>query len=472
MGKSSYFAEILILVILSHRLAYEKLNSQYNQLAMKKILFANIPFDGHFNPLTSIAMHLKSLGHDIRWYSGSIYQHKIEKLDIPYYPFVKAVDFNQHNVNEIFSERLKLDSQVSKLKYDIEHCFIRRSTEFYEDIKTINESWDFDLMISDIAFTGIPFIKDKLHKPVISIGVFPLTENSRDCPPAGLGLHPSYTFFGKIKQQFQRKMADQMIFKDLKKLYRNLFAQYGMESGTGNVFDVMGQKSDLLLQIGTPGFEYKRSDLSKNIRFIGALLPYAGTKKQTDHLGEILQKYQKVILVTQGTLEKDPEKIIVPTLEAFKDSNYLVIATTGGSKTQELTQRYPQQNIIIRDFIPFDEIMPHCDVYVTNGGYGGVMLGIENKLPLVVAGIHEGKNEINARVGYFKLGIDLKTEFPRPEQIKQSVEKVLSNSVYKINVKNLSQEFSSYNPQLLCEKYVNEVAGITQKMYASDPEYI
>ena len=29
-------------------------------------------------------------------------------------------------------------------------------------------------------------------------------------------------------------------------------------------------------------------------------------------------------------------------------------------------------------------------------GYGGVMLGIENQLPLVVAGLHEGKNEINA----------------------------------------------------------------------------
>ena len=213
MGKSSYFTAISIPVILSHQLAYEKLINRYNQLAMKKILFANIPFDGHFNPLTSIAMHLKSLGHDVRWYSGSIYKIKLDKLDIPYYPFVKAVDFNQHNVNEIFAERLKFKSQISKLKYDIEHSFILRSTEFYEDIKAINENWDFDLMISDIAFTGIPFVKDKLHKPVISIGVFPLTENSRDCPPAGLGLHPSDTFFGKIKQRFQRKMADQIIFR-------------------------------------------------------------------------------------------------------------------------------------------------------------------------------------------------------------------------------------------------------------------
>jgi UDP:flavonoid glycosyltransferase YjiC (YdhE family) len=33
----------------------------------KKILFANIPADGHFNPLTGIAMELKNQGHDVRW---------------------------------------------------------------------------------------------------------------------------------------------------------------------------------------------------------------------------------------------------------------------------------------------------------------------------------------------------------------------------------------------------------------------
>ena len=30
------------------------------ELAGKKILFANFPADGHFNPMTGIAVHLKS----------------------------------------------------------------------------------------------------------------------------------------------------------------------------------------------------------------------------------------------------------------------------------------------------------------------------------------------------------------------------------------------------------------------------
>ncbi|MGN7886392.1 glycosyltransferase [Dyadobacter sp. 22481] len=427
---------------------------------MKKILFANMPYEGHFNPLTGIAMHLKSLGHDVRWYSGSIFKEKIDSLGIPYYPFRKALDFNQHNVHILFPERDKIRGAVGKLKYDLKTAFILRSTEFYEDIREIDESWSFDLLISDIAFTGMPFVKEKLRKKVISVGVFPLIETSRDLPPTGLAMTPSNNFFGRRKQDFLRFFANKVIFREAAGLFARLFREHGMVPVSGNIFDVLCKKTDLLLQSGTPGFEYSRSDLSKKVRFVGPLLPFTkGGKGRTD-LGEQLGKYEKVILVTQGTMEKDPEKILVPTLDAFKNTPVLVIATTGGMGTSELQARYPQENIVIRDFIPFNEIMPHCDAYVTNGGYGGVMLGIQNQLPLVAAGIHEGKNEINARIGYFKLGIDLKTEFPTPEQIRAGVEKVLSDGTYKSNVKKLSREFKDYNPHLLCTQYIDDLLDI------------
>jgi len=106
--------------------------------------------------------------------------------------------------------------------------------------------------------------------------------------------------------------------------------------------------------------------------------------------------------------------------------------------------------------------MPFCHVYVTNGGYGGVLLSIQNKLPLVTAGVHEGKNEINARVGYFQLGVNLKTEKPAPAQVKQAVEEVLRNPVYKQRVGQLSDQFSQYNPLRLCEEYVNHIHAVNQ----------
>ena len=236
-----------------------------------------------------------------------------------------------------------------------------------------------------------------------------------------------------------------------------VLGSYGIHVNADNVFDLMPRKCSLVLQTGTPGFEYQRSDLSPNYKFVGPLLPYSPKKAGVRWYNEKLSTFKKVVLVTQGTVEKDASKLLVPTLEAFKNTEYLVVVTTGGSDTEKLRTQYSFPNVIIEDYIPFGDIMPYADVYVTNGGMGGVQLSIENKLPMVTAGVHEGKNEICARVGYFNLGINLKTERPTPEQIRGSVEQVVSNGMYRNNVTELSREFNRYDPFELSERYVQQL---------------
>jgi len=440
-----------------------------NQFAGRKILFANFPADGHFNPLTGLAMHLKSLGADVRWYSSVTYAGKLKKMNIPHYRFKKAIDVEGNDFDKVFPERAKKKSQVAKLKYDIIHAFILRAPEYYADILEIHKTFSFELLVADSAFTGIPFVKDMMRKPVIAIGVMPLTETSVDLPPAGLGLLPSYSWLGKIKNAFLRGITSQLIFRGPNKVMHMLFDKYRIPHNNESLFDMLIAKCDLLLQSGTPSFEYYRSDLSENVRFIGPLLPHTGNHTYKAWFDQRLNQYERVFLVTQGTVEKDVEKLLVPVLEAFKDSTALVVCTTGGSKTKELKARFPQSNLIIEDFIPFADVMPYTDVYITNGGYGGVMLGIENSLPLVVAGVHEGKNEINARVGYFNLGVNLKTEKPSPQQIKTAVEEVIKHSRYKENAIKLSKEFSQYDPATLFAEYVAGLLPATKSREAEVP---
>ncbi|HMC84111.1 MAG TPA: nucleotide disphospho-sugar-binding domain-containing protein, partial [Chitinophagaceae bacterium] len=228
-----------------------------------------------------------------------------------------------------------------------------------------------------------------------------------------------------------------------------------------NAFDAMINGATFFLQSGTPGLEYRRSDLGKNIRFIGPVLPYADKNKNVNKWWDArLDQYKKIILVTQGTVEKDTEKLLVPTLEAFKDTDTLVIATTGGSATEALQKRYPNKNIIIEDFISFADVMPYAHVFVTNGGFGGVLQSVQYQLPMVAAGIHEGKNEICSRVGYFKYGINLKTETPKAIQIKKAVEEILNNNTCKTNITRLAKEFETYPVYDLFTRYVQEAISI------------
>jgi hypothetical protein len=182
-------------------------------------------------------------------------------MDIVHYPFVRAPQLNQHNFENYFTERQNRKNKISKMQFDLEHVFIRRSVENYYDIKDIYEEFPFDLMIADVMATVIPFVKYKLRVPVIAVGVVPVAATSKDLPPSGLGLTPSHNVYGKMMQPVMRFFVNKVIFGKANKLLKALLNKEGIDIAPfGNMFDALYQSSDIVFQSGTPGFEFERSD--------------------------------------------------------------------------------------------------------------------------------------------------------------------------------------------------------------------
>jgi len=448
------------------------MNNKLTRGRGKKILFAAVPADGHFNPLIRLARHMQELGYDVRWYAASKYEKKLRQLQIPLFRFRKSIDTTISEAELEFPERKKIKGALNKLKFDLKEFFIKRGPVYYEDIREIHRTFPFDLLVADIAFTGSIFVKALMKIPIISISVFPLIETSRDLAPSGLGMEPATGILGKLKQSFLRFAVKNILLRGPNKLAHRFMEERGVDHHNTFLFDMIIRNSDYVLQSGSPRFEYKRSDLSRQIHFIGPLLDNHPSNFREPWFDNRLLNYEIIVLVTQGTVEKDVNKIIVPTLEALRNTGVLIVCTTGGWQTEELRNRYNEPNIIIEDFINFNDVMPYADVYVTNGGYGGVMLAIDHNLPMVVAGIHEGKNEICTRIGYFNYGINLKTETPIPRQIQNAVFETIRNPLYKQNVEELNREFATYNPNELFEKYVaglihrNEIPEIKPRLLA------
>jgi MGT family glycosyltransferase len=431
--------------------------SMEQQLKGKSILIASVPADGHVNPLTGLAKYLQSIGCDVRWYTSEIYADKIEDLEIPFYPFNRAVDINSGNVAKVFPERTLIADAVEKLDYDMLHIFAKRGIEYLEDIQAIYQSFPFDLMIADSLFTGIPLVRGKMKIPVIAVGVIPLATNSVDLAPYGMALPPAGNPEEKAKYADLHDQVNNVMFKKSIDYFSEVLTSFDIDNKKTVLLDQLIVQANLYLQIGMPGFEYERSDFGDNIRFIGGLMPYKSTKKTKPWYNERLKKYKKILLVTQGTVERNTKKLLEPTLEAFRNTDTLVIATTGGFDTTRLSIIYAADNIIIEDFIPFDQVMPYADVYITNGGYGGTMLSIKNKLPMIAAGVHEGKSEVCARIGFFNYGINLNTETPTAEALRNAVDEVLNNNIYKENVTRLSEEINSMNSNELCANFISQV---------------
>ena len=104
------------------------------------------------------------------------------------------------------------------------------------------------------------------------------------------------------------------------------------------------------------------------------------------------------------------------TTRALADDDVLVVATTGGPDPAPLRRGLPA-NVRLERFVPHHLLLPHVDVMVTNGGYGGVQQALANGVPLVVAGDSEDKPEVAARVQWSGAGVNLHTGRPSPAMV-------------------------------------------------------
>jgi UDP:flavonoid glycosyltransferase YjiC (YdhE family) len=419
-----------------------------------KILFAAFPADGHFNPLTGIAMHLKAAGHDVRWYAGPSYIPKVERLGIPVYPYQRAREVTGDNLGTLFPERASLHGPAL-IRFDGKHIFVANTGNYFEDVREIDASFPFDVLFCDAGFYAMKLIKEKLGKRVCAFGVAPSLEASKDVPPNFVGLRPAKTAIGKLFHQGMRFMMERMVLDDVKGLYNDILSNYGLASIEGSLFDVSYRSPDVVFQSGVPGFAYPRRERNPKVMFVGVLQPYKASIAMAFAHQEKLDRYERVILISQGTVDnKDQHKLIIPSLEALKDTGALLIVTTAHYQTEALRQRYPQDNVVIEDFVDFDFILDYTDLFICNGGYGSVLLSLSKGVPLVTAGIREGKNDVNAHVDYFGVGIDLRTENPKPEAIRRAAERVLRELRWKQNAARLRDELNRYCPYELIDAYL------------------
>jgi len=151
-----------------------------------------------------------------------------------------------------------------------------------------------------------------------------------------------------------------------------------------------------------------------------------------------------VVLVTQGTVANHNFNLLVaPTLAALaNESDVLVVATAGGRPVDAIAGTVPS-NARVASYLPFEWLLPRVNVLVTNGGYGSVNQAMSFGIPLVTAWMTEDKADVNARVAWSGVGINLETNEPTQQALRDAVRTVLDRPAYRLRALKMAEQFAS-----------------------------
>jgi MGT family glycosyltransferase len=405
---------------------------------MSRFLFATTPADGHTLPALPIARALIERGHSVRWYTGIKYAERITALGAEY-ASMSDHDSSVVGVEHFFPARAQLTG-LAKLRFDLAVSFTAPTRTHVRDLLELLREEPADLLVGDTGLIAGHMVTELGGPPFAALGITVLGVPSRDLAPFGLGLGPSRNPLSRVRNAALHRLVRGRLFRPMTDAINEIRAEQGLAATADLVFDYP-MRGSVYLQLGAEGFEYPRSDLPATVRFVGPTRPLSDPTWQSPEWWPELDSGRPVILVNQGTVATDPSELLKPALAALAGEDALVVAVTGGRDPSELGS--VPANARVEPFIPFERLLPHVDVLVTNGGFGAVQLALAAGVPIVAAGQTEDKVEVSARVGWSRAGINLRTQTPRRDFITAAVRQVLQDPRYRRRARELQAEIAA-----------------------------
>jgi UDP:flavonoid glycosyltransferase YjiC (YdhE family) len=407
---------------------------------MSSVLACAIPLDGHVAPMLAVCRSLTRAGHHVRFLTGAAYGDAVESAGGEHVQLPKTADITAEMLD---AGRERDGTRLTGIRFAIDNTrrnFIATLPGWFDAIKR-EIGRGAAVITGDIGVFALGAVcaRPRSERPaVIACGAIPVVLLSRDTAPPMTGLPPRSDLLGRTRNRVLNRIVAHGIFRGLQRE-----ADAAARRHTGASLPVFltdwPRAADAYVQFSVPGFEYPRSDAPRSLTFVGPLRsPGVGTAPPA--WWRDVEAAETVIHVSQGTLaNRDFGELVHPTLRAFADDpRVLVVVATGGRPESDVGE--VPSNARVARMLDYDRLMPHVDVFVTNGGYGSLHAALAHGVPIVAAGDTEEKVETCARVAWSGTGVDLRTGTPSSDRIRAAVLEVLSDPSYRSAARRIAAD--------------------------------
>jgi MGT family glycosyltransferase len=428
-----------------------------------KILISSTPATGHLNPLLAITHGLVEDGHEVTILTASKLRQRVEASGARFRAFPGAADIDPNDIHAIAPELKTMEPGPEWLRVALQRFFVERIPAQHEGLQQALRDDRPDVIVGDDMIFGVlPMLLGPRanRPPVVLCGTSILHSTRDDGAPHFLGLPHATTQAERDRYAEIAKDYDRVINEPIGRQLNVILAELGVGPLDMVMFDSVSVLADAYLQLTVPSFEFPRK-LPPTVHFVGRP-PIVPNQAPLPPWADDLDGSRKIVLVTQGTVANhDFGLLVAPTLAALADEDgLLVVVTTGGRPVDTIPGAIPA-NARVASFLPFEWALEKADVFVTNGGYGSVNQALSYGLPIVTAGLTEDKADVNMRIAWSGVGIDLATNQPSPPAVREAVRAVLDKPNYRARAKAIAGEYAAIDTRAEIIRIIDKVANGT-----------
>ena len=370
---------------------------------MRKIVFFNIPAYGHTNPTLGVVRELISRGHAVRYYSYERFRDKIEAVGAEFI----ACDAYDNQLHLSAEDGAKIGQNLS---FSIK-VLVRTALALDDAIMQDMLQYKPDCIVADSMALWGKWIAAKLGVPFISsTTTFAFNRYSAQIMPKESG------------QLWQLLKATIINRTDLKALRRKGYPVRGILSLLQNDNDTN------TIVYTSEAFQPCAETFSDKYSFVGAVLDHISLEQKPHK--------KKLIYISMGTVNHDFPEFYQNCIEAFRNTDYLVVISAGENTDLSAIRDIPR-HIRVYASVNQTEILQTADVFLTHCGMNSVSESLYYNVPLVMFPQTNEQKGVAQRT--FDIGAGIYLNKTTPEHILQTVETILNNAVYQRNANAIGQ---------------------------------
>ncbi|WP_166244031.1 macrolide family glycosyltransferase [Paenibacillus turpanensis] len=390
---------------------------------MSKIVFFSIPAYGHTNPTLPVVSELVSSGHQVWYYSFHEFQEKIESTGTT---FISCDEF----LPPISEE--ELNRKVGKDFAALIEMVADTTIALDEKVCTELRAFQPDCIVSDsLCFWGKLFAK-KLEIPYI-------------CSTTSFAFnkHTAKLMKRSINEIFKMIVAMPRINKKMEMLRSH---GYEVESFISIVQN--DNETDTIVYTSEK-FQPMAETFSNRYAFVG---PSIWSSSEIF----LEEKNGKVIYISLGTVLNQNKDFYQNCIEAFADSEYVVVMSVGEKTDITLLGQIPK-NFIVKNRVDQMAVLKQTDAFITHCGMNSVNESLYYGVPMVLFPLHSEQRVVANRVAELKAGVLLKRSTPK--NLKKAVADVIGDRKYRENAQQLTENLRGAGGAVRAAKVILQVIG-------------
>lgn len=391
---------------------------------MARILFANLPAHGHANPTFPLVSDFVKAGHTVDYLLTEDFRKKVEYCGATLIPYYKPVKMD---INDIFN--------VIK---DIRKIFKEMN------IKMKELAPKYDVIVAGGMNPSVAKLEKEIKTPVIYCSaVFLQNEKTiKHLFKKSKGIPSAINFifrYHKVRRVVSNSIAS-LIF-GIK--INDLLTMFSPQSSTLNVV------------FTSRYFQPEEATFDDKCLFIGPT-PTISINDDSFPIRNLENSKKKIIYATLGTIYNNWIGFFKNIIEAFKDSEYLVVMSTGNKERLKQIGDIPE-NFIVRDFVPQAEVLKHADLFIAHGGMGSVSDGMYLGVPMILVPLGADQFFNAYRLQELGAGKVLKKSEVTAENLRREVKVILENKSFKAGVRKVQESFINAGGPARAVKEVEEI---------------